>query len=269
MTEDPAGSGARARMCSAHDRLLERVDLALPVQPAVLDDPDLVRGALEIRDDVRREQHRASPILRDIEQLSQELPACDRIQARHGLVEHQQLRLMAERRQHRELLALADRKRRDAPIGRHVPLGDEAVDERAIPVRVKRRSDRELLLAVQHRKKLVLLRHEADLRLGRRRQTHGVFAEDCGGTLVGRAEAEQYLEQRRFAGAVLTEYTDDVAGLHVCGDVCERGLRAETLADIAHRDDRFRHCLPPTSRRSRPVIPSCQPRAGVQRARAR
>src|SRR4029079_4923460 len=63
------------------DGFLERVEIAGPREAAVLDDPDLVRGALEIRDDVRREQHRALRAARTIDDLCNELAARDRIEA--------------------------------------------------------------------------------------------------------------------------------------------------------------------------------------------
>src|SRR6187455_885409 len=92
----------------ADDGLLERVEIALPVQAAVLDDPDLVRGPLEIGDYVRGEQHRAILVFGDREQLPKELPPRNWIEACDGLVEHEQVRSVAERRQHGKLLALAD-----------------------------------------------------------------------------------------------------------------------------------------------------------------
>ena len=73
--------------------------------------------------------------LRDGEQLVQELPPRDRVEARDGLVEHEEVRLVAERREHGELLPLADGQRGDAPVERHAPLRDQAVDEIAVASR--------------------------------------------------------------------------------------------------------------------------------------
>jgi hypothetical protein len=80
-----------------HHRVLERVEVAGPREPAVLQDPHLVRHTLEIRHDVRREQHRARRVGRAVDELGDEAAACDRVEASHRLVEHEQVGTVAER----------------------------------------------------------------------------------------------------------------------------------------------------------------------------
>ena len=62
-------------------------------------DPDLIGDAFQIRDDMGREQYGAAALGGDFDHLLQEPPPRDRIQARHGLIQHQQFRLVPQCRQ--------------------------------------------------------------------------------------------------------------------------------------------------------------------------
>jgi hypothetical protein len=48
----------------------------------------------------------------------------------------------------------------------------------------------------------------------------------------------QRLDQGRFAGAVVAEQAQDLAGVHIHRDVLERDDAAEVFADLARLDQR-------------------------------
>ena len=111
----------------ADDRLLERIQIALPVEPAVLEDPDAIRKPLDVRNDVRRKDDGALPIRRDRRaSCSRNCRRAMRIETGHGLIEHQQIRIVPERQQDRQLLPLAHRHALDACLRIHAPLAAQA-----------------------------------------------------------------------------------------------------------------------------------------------
>src|SRR5690606_40281276 len=103
--------------------------------------------------------------------------------------------------------------------------------------------------AGQYLDQLVLLRDEADPRLRALREMHAVLAEYLRAAGRRRAEAEQHLEQRRLAGAVLAEHADHVAGLGGCSDPAQHLFVSERLAKFFGADDRFAHLRSPSARR--------------------
>jgi hypothetical protein len=233
-----------------HDRLLELVEAALPCEPAVLEDPHFVRGPLEVRHDVAREQHDPRRVARDVDDLAQEFAPRDWIEARDRLVEHEQRRPMTEREQQRQLLSLADRHGPDATVERHLPVAYQPIDQRIVPVPVERLRDLQLLVAAQHADQLVLLRHETDTRLDGLGHARAFLAEHYGAAAARQTEAEQDLEQRRLARAVLAEDADDVARLRRDRHAVENRSRAEALRQAFRTDHRLRvsHLAAPTSR---------------------
>src|ERR1700678_645724 len=90
-----------------HHSFLERIELAGPGDMALTDYDDPVRDPLEIRDYMRGEQHRPPFVRRDVEDLPKEKPARNGIETRGRFIQNQQLRLMSEREDGRELLAFA------------------------------------------------------------------------------------------------------------------------------------------------------------------
>ena len=77
---------------------------------------------------------------------SQELPPRHRVEARHGLIEDQQVRLVPEREQDRELLPLADGHVLDARPQRRRPTRRRGASMSvAIPARIERGDDAQLV----------------------------------------------------------------------------------------------------------------------------
>ena len=57
---DSLGQAVRTVQMQADNGFLQRIQFALPIQPAFLEDPDAVRQPFDVRDDVRGEDHRAA-----------------------------------------------------------------------------------------------------------------------------------------------------------------------------------------------------------------
>ena len=101
-----------------------------------------------------------------------------------------------------------------------------------------------------------------------------VLAEHGDAAAARRAEAEQRLEQRRLAGAVLAEHADDVAGEHVDGDGVERGFRRRTAWSRLEptrsvQASFFSHWSPTSASSSFLPISSCRAASTSSRRRAR
>src|SRR5690606_40225962 len=120
------------------------------------------RDALDVADQMGRKKYRAIAAARHVDQFLQELAPRERIEARNGLVEHDELGLVADGRDDRELLPLADGQLVRRPVERHGPLAREPSDEVSIPARVELAHEIEKARAAQRLDELVLLRHEAD-----------------------------------------------------------------------------------------------------------
>jgi hypothetical protein len=161
----------------AHDRVLQRIEVALPIHAPVLEDPDLVREPLDVGHDVRREHDRAIAVRGDLDDLLEELSACDGIEARDGLVEDQHIGLVPEPEQDRQLLPLPDGHVLDALIEIDFPLAAQAADELVVPFRIERCNHADLIGCRQLVHELVLLRHEADACLGRPGEAVAVVTE--------------------------------------------------------------------------------------------
>ena len=64
---------------------------------------------------------------------------------------------------------------------------------------------------------------------------------------VGRVDAAEDLDERRFAGAVLADERVHLAAVEVDRDVLERLYGAERLAGVVHPEDRPPSRSPPTT----------------------
>ena len=116
--------------------------------------------------DPRRCGWRTAPcaLRRPDRHLLQELPPRDRIEAGHGLVQHQQLGLVTEREQDRQLLPLADRHVLDVAGANRPPTRRTAARSARRPSAIERGDQRQLIGRRELIDELVLLRHEADAR---------------------------------------------------------------------------------------------------------
>src|SRR5690606_29023386 len=118
-------------------RLLEPVERLVDDETTALENPDAARDALDVTDEMRREQDRALAVARHVDELLEKPTARERIKARDGLVEHDELGLVADRREDRELLPLADRHLVRGLVERHGPLARQTCHEVRVPARVK------------------------------------------------------------------------------------------------------------------------------------
>src|SRR6188768_2924255 len=92
------------------------------------------------------------------------------------------------------------------------PFTAQTVDERGIPMWIKRGNDAQLIANRELIQQFVLLGHEADSHLDVARQTVAVMAEHAHSTCGGWRESEHEFEQRGLAGAILAEHADDIPG---------------------------------------------------------
>ena len=84
-----------------------------------------------------------------------------------------------------------------------------------------------------------LIRHEGEGGLGRHRIGGQVVAGDPDPAARGNGDAGDALQGRRLAGAVGTHQTHDLAGLHLEGEVLDRGQVPVQLLqplDLDHGD---------------------------------
>ena len=83
-----------------------------------------------------------------------------------------------------------------------------------------------------------------------------VVAVDSCVTFRRHEQAAEDADERRFAGAVRTEQTEDLAARNLQRDVVERAKRAEVFRDVLHVDaDLGAHALPFTPRSTSAAMP--------------
>jgi hypothetical protein len=219
-----------------HDRLLERIGLSLPRQPALLENPDSIGQPFDIRHDVRRKDDCSLPIRGDLHQFLEKEPARHRIEARHRLIQHEQIRPVTKRAEDREFLPLADRHALDPRRAIHSPFHAEAVHELGIPARIERLRQFQLIICAQRVDELVLLRNEPDSRFDVSRHPATVMTEYAYVAAVGLAESQNQLEQRGLAGAVLAQHADHVTGPYLEREIVKNPFGPERLDQIPGLD---------------------------------
>src|SRR5690606_7860504 len=223
---DPHARGQSAG-ASLRDRdapLLELIERLVHEKVALFQNPDAARDALDVADEVRRKDDCPVAAARDIDELLQEAAARDGIEAGDGLVEDEQLGLVAERRENGKLLPLTNGHLVRSLVERHRPFLRQPLDQAAVPPRVELADEVDELPAVHRRDELLLLRHEAYAVLDPFVLHRACrLTEQRYGALIGNRKPERGLEQRRLARAVETEQPDDIAPLDDCGDALERG----------------------------------------------
>ena len=204
-----------------------------------------------VRDVEDRFAFRAQPLQR-LEQLVGFL----RRQHRGRLVEDDELRRLQQAADDLDALALADRKvadqririeRQAVAVGKRPRLGRDRADRRAVVQR-----QRDVLGRRQRLEQRKVLEHHADaelLRDARAGDPHRLAVpENLAG--IGLQRAEQHLDQRRLAGAVLAEQRVDLALGDVEVDMIARRQRAEYLGQATNLKqvravtDLHSQCLP-------------------------
>ena len=107
---------------------LDRVDLD---EPALADDGDPIAGAVDLVDDVRRQEDRPARGLRLAHELEERL-LDERVQPRRRLVEDEQIGLVLERDDQPDLLLVALAVLAEPPARVEVEAVDELVDVRSV-----------------------------------------------------------------------------------------------------------------------------------------
>jgi hypothetical protein len=196
-------------------------------------------------EDVRREEDRPTLVGAREDQVA-DLLAADRIEAAHGLVEDEHLRVGDERRgeggalEHAlgEAAHGASRGVRDAHLLQHLGPARSAG-----PLRPERRPQSSTnSRGVRYGIDVGVLREEAD---APRARGPGRAAEEGGLAAAGVDEAREHLDGGRLAGAVRAEEAEDLAAphgeahaLHRVHALLRKRPRRKVFWSIAHLDER-------------------------------
>ena len=124
----------------------------------------MVADALEVGDDVRREDHGHAGLRDDLHHRLQELAPRERVERGDRLVEQQQLGPLRERERERDLRLLAAGELADLLPEREPELLDARVRERVVPGRVELAAERQRLGDREALVERMVLRDEADAR---------------------------------------------------------------------------------------------------------
>src|SRR5205814_9805531 len=112
-------SGA-TRAADENVRANQLVGIAGDPNASADEDDDVLADALDVGEDVRREDHARAVFGHDAHELLEKLEAGDRIEIRDRLVEKEHLRPLAEGQRERHLRALAGRKSPHLPVERQL-----------------------------------------------------------------------------------------------------------------------------------------------------
>ena len=104
-------------------RRQQLVDFAGDLDPAQGHQDQVVGHALELGKHVRGEQYRHALIGSGRQDGGHELVPCDRVEHRHGLVEHEELRVPSQGQRQRELRLLSTGQSAGLPLERDAELG--------------------------------------------------------------------------------------------------------------------------------------------------
>ena len=214
---------------------LDPVDLD---QPALADDRDAVAGAVDLVDDVRREEDRPSLGPGFAHELEEGL-LDERVEAGRRLVEDQQVRPVLERHDQADLLLVAlrvllelggsDRGRAARRAQPTYPAIDPAAQVREVGDRVG---------AGQPVVEVELAGQVADPAVDRDRVHGGLDAEDLGAPGCRADEVEQDAHRRRLARAVRPEEAEDLALGDVEVELGDAPVDAVGLGQPFGADDR-------------------------------
>ena len=253
------------------DPVFENVDLVvkrhlpLPEQRHMRGDP------FEIGGDVGREEDGAGPVGGGLEHRLEKPAPGHRIEARHRLIEDQQLGAMTEREHEGELLFLPHREWADELAQRQIPAPQKLVSPGPIPAGIKARHVGHGLADGEPGIERRFLGHIADPGLLPIGQLPGIGAEDGRGALVGLEQAEQAFDERALPRAVEAEEADHLPPRHPQIDRIEDRPRIEAFDEARHVDRVNRHTVPVhvafssrdvfiTAFSCAGVSPSCSPR---------
>src|SRR5260221_11354556 len=202
-------------------------------------DPDAVADVFDLREDVRRDEHRRGARSRVSDELV-ELLLMQRVEPARRLVEDQERGLRGDREQQREVLLVAVRVLAVLAPEVEVELLRDRFDVGVRDVAAQTRDVGDDRAAPPAAELGELARHVADPPLDRDRVAVRVEAEDRARATRRVAQAHEQLDRRRFAGAVRTEEAEDLALVHVEVDIEDPVSRAVVLGQLVGVD-RDRH----------------------------
>ena len=179
----------------------------------------------------------------DLHQALEELAPGQRVEARHRLVEDEELGPLGDRDRQRQLGALASRERPGALLGVEVEVLEPPLCHGGVPLRVHVRAEGEMVVHCQAGVGRRVLGDEAHAcQLGRvvARRVPEDFDPPCRRG----EEADGEVQQGRLAGAVRADQADDVAGGDVEVALVQRPATAVALAQtLGTEDPRSRYVL--------------------------
>ena len=199
-------TGAADENVRAH----QLVGIAGDAHASVYQDHDVLADALDVGEDVRREDHARAVFGHDAHELLEQLEASDRIEVRDWLVEKQHLGPLAERERKRHLGALSGRKRPDRTVERQAEVLDTCERVGVVPSRIEPASDLERLSDREARMKRAVLGDEADARQKCNAFAPGIESEDADPPRGRTVQPDGDLEERRLSRAVWTDKTGDL-----------------------------------------------------------
>jgi hypothetical protein len=211
----------------------------LHVRPGKED--QVVADALEVGDDVRREEHGQAAVRDRLHQRLKELAPRERVESRDGLVEDEQLGALRERERERNLGLLPARQRPDLLLERDPQAREPAPREGVVPTRVELAPGPQHLVDPKSAVERMLLRDEADARQEPRRLLARRVAEHAHRASRRRGQADGEMKKRRLAGAVRTDERGDRAGRDGDAAVSKRPLLAIALAEVRRFERRLTH----------------------------
>jgi hypothetical protein len=197
----------------------------------------VVAHPLQIAEQVRREHHADTELGHEVEQVTQERTACQRVEGRHRFVEDQQLGAFGGRHRESELGPLpAGEPSRPLRRVEAEPL-DAPFRQGRVPARVEPRAESQVVGDRQPGVDRCVLRDEPDP--GQLFRPAGRAAAQHGDGPGGRRDQPAgQPEQGGLAGAVRPDQADDPPGRYTQGASGQRVRPAVPFAEPLGLDDR-------------------------------
>ena len=206
-------------------QLVERAGLD---DRALADDAHVVAEPLDLAEDVAREQDRGVLLALGDDDVAEHL-LHQRVQARRRFVEQQQLDVGRQRRDERDLLAVALRVRAPLLLGVEVEALDEHRALGLVETAAGTADDVDRLATGEVGPQVDVARHVREPTVQVRSVAPRVATEQLGCTGVGAQQSEQHPDRRRLAGAVRSQEAVDLAGRYVHRQAVERHGGPEAL----------------------------------------
>jgi hypothetical protein len=172
---------------------------------------EVVAGPLQVAEQVRGQQNRGALLGDPAHERLQELAPGERVQARHRLVQQQQVRPLGEGERERDLRSLAAGQPADAAVQRDAQVAQPVAGQHGVPSPVQPAAHRDVLGRGEVRVERGVLRHEPHP-VEQARLAGRLLAEHAHRTGVRPGEADREIEQRALSGAVRPDQGGDPPG---------------------------------------------------------